>query len=380
MSAQIEIQIIAIIVAVACSIPGVFLVLRKMAMMSDAITHTILLGIVLGFFVVKNLDSPLLIIGATLVGLLTVYLVELLGKTKLVSEDSAIGIVFPLLFSVAIILISRYAGNVHLDTDSVLLGELAFAPFNRLKIFGVDIGAKAIYTMGVILILNIGLMVVFFKEIKIAIFDEQLAAVLGFSPVIIQYGIMTSVSITTVGAFEAVGSILVIAFMIGPPISAYLMTDSLKRMIGISAFIGAFNAVIGYQFAALFDVSIAGMMATVTGATFFVILIIAPQRGIISVLIRRKKQRIDFAKKSMLFHILHHEGKPNESIENGVETIYHHLNYSKDFLQKIIDIVRNEGILIEENNVFKLTQMGKKYTINSYEEIVQSFNAEYEGE
>ncbi len=103
-------------------------------------------------------------------GLLTVYLVELLGKTKLVSEDSAIGIVFPLLFSVAIILISRYAGNVHLDTDSVLLGELAFAPFNRLKIFGVDIGAKAIYTMGVILILNYWFDGCFFKEIKIAIF------------------------------------------------------------------------------------------------------------------------------------------------------------------------------------------------------------------
>jgi len=377
MSAQLEIQIIAIIVAVACSIPGVFLVLRKLAMMSDAITHTILLGIIIGFFAVKNLDSPILIIGATLIGLLTVYLVELLGKTRLVSEDSAIGIVFPLLFSIAIILISRYAGSVHIDTDSVLLGELAFAPFNRLKVFGVDIGAKAIYSMGIILIINLALTIVFFKEIKLAIFDKQLASVLGFSPILIQYGIMTSVSITTVGAFEAVGSILVIAFMIGPPITAYLLTDNLKKMIGISAFIGGINAIIGFQLAVLFDVSIAGSMATVTGLTFMLIFVFAPERGIITVMLTRKNQKIEFAKKTMLFHILQHEGKDNEAIESGVDTIFHHLNLRKDFLIQIINHLIEEEKLIEEDSMYKLTEKGRQYTIASYEEIVQSFNEEY---
>lgn len=134
MTPQLEIQIIAVMVAVACSLPGVFLVLRKMSMMSDAITHTILLGIVIAFFITHSLTSPLLIVGAALVGVITVFLTEILNSTKLVSEDSAIGIVFPLLFSIAIIMISKYAGSVHLDTDSVLLGELAFAPFNRMKI------------------------------------------------------------------------------------------------------------------------------------------------------------------------------------------------------------------------------------------------------
>jgi manganese/zinc/iron transport system permease protein len=207
MSPQLEIQII---VAVACSIPGVFLILRKMAMMSDAITpdaitHTILLGIVVVFFIVEDLNSPFLILGATIVGILTVYLVEALNRTKLVAEDSAIGIVFPLLFSIAIIIISKYAGSVHLDTDSVLLGELAFAPFDRLKIGGVDIGAKSIYSMGAILILNFAFVSLFFKELKIATFDAGLAAALGFAPVFVHYALMTSVSITAVGAFQAVG-------------------------------------------------------------------------------------------------------------------------------------------------------------------------------
>ena len=135
----LEIQLIAIMVASACSILGTFLVLKSMAMVSDAITHTILLGIVVAFFMVHDLNSPLLIVGAGIVGVMTVYLVELLNSTRLVKEDSAIGVIFPLLFSIAVILLSKFAQNVHLDVDSVLLGELAFAPFNRVAIFGLSI-------------------------------------------------------------------------------------------------------------------------------------------------------------------------------------------------------------------------------------------------
>lgn len=376
MSPQIEIQIIAVIVAVACSIPGVFLVLRKMAMMSDAITHTILLGIILGFFIVQDVNSPFLIIGATLVGLLTVYMVELLTRTRLVSEDSAIGIVFPFLFSIAIILISRYAGNVHIDIDSVLLGELAFAPFNRLRIFGIDFGAKGMYTMGIILLINLGLVWTFFKEIKITVFDAELAAVLGFSPVLIQYGLMASVSVTTVGAFEAVGSILVIAFMIGPPVSAYLLTDDLKKMLFISSGIGAVNALAGYQIASFYDVSIAGSMATFTGITFLAVFIFAPQRGMISVIQRRRFQTVDFATKTLLFHLFQHEGKPNEADENGVSSIYKHLNLRKDFLKKIIQQLMNEGKLQEDSGIYRLTDGGREYTVESYESIIESFDSE----
>ena len=153
MSAGLEIQLIAILVAGACSILGVFLVLKSMAMVSDAITHTILLGIVLAFFIVHDLNSPLLIIGAGIVGVLTVYLVELLNSTRLLKEDSAIGIVFPLLFSMAVILISKYTKNVHLDVDSVLLGELAFAPFNRIEIFGFSV-AKSLVSIFIIFIVG----------------------------------------------------------------------------------------------------------------------------------------------------------------------------------------------------------------------------------
>src|SRR5512134_2277386 len=293
--AQLEIQLIAAIVAVACALPGVFLVLRRMAMMSDAISHTVLLGIVVAFFITKSLESPLLLIGAALMGVITVSLVELLNRTRLVREDAAIGLAFPFIFSIAVILISRYAGDVHLDTDAVLLGELAFAPFNRLRLFGLDIGPEALYTTGGILLLNLIFIVLFYKELKLATFDPALAAALGFLPAVIHYVLMTLVSLTAVGAFDAVGSVLVVAFMIAPPAAAYLLTDRLSRMLLYSVLIGVFSAISGYWLAHALDASIAGSMAVMTGASFLAAYLFAPEQGLIARVRRRQGQRIEFA-------------------------------------------------------------------------------------
>ena len=198
MNSFAEILLIAIFMSAACALPGNFLVLRRMSMLTDAISHTVLLGIVLAFLAVGSLDSPFLIIGASLMGVLTVWLIELLYQSRLVASDSAIGLIFPLLFSIAVILVTRYAGNVHLDTDCILLGELAFAPFDRLIINGTDFGAKGLYTGGSVLILSAAVISLFYKEIKLATFDPVLAGVLGFSPAVIHYGLMSLVSLVAV--------------------------------------------------------------------------------------------------------------------------------------------------------------------------------------
>src|SRR5262249_47108473 len=161
--------------------------------------------------------SPWLLFGAAATGLVTVSLVELLQRTRRVKEDAAIGLVFPALFSVSIILVSHYAENIHLDTDSVLLGELAFAPLDHLELGSLDLGPKAAWVMAGILLLNVGFELLFYKELKLATFDAGLAAALGFSPALVHYGLMALVSVTAVGAFDAVGSILVVALMIVPP-------------------------------------------------------------------------------------------------------------------------------------------------------------------
>ncbi len=358
-SFQIEIQLIAIVVAVACALPGVFLVLRQMAMLSDAISHTVLLGIVIAFFIVQDINSPLLIFGAALTGVLTVILVELLHRTKLVKEDAAIGLVFPALFSLAVILISRFAGDVHLDVDAVLLGELAFAPFDRLIIAGRDLGPVSLYVMGGILLLNILFITLFYKELKLATFDAGLAAALGFAPTLIHYGLMTIVSITAVGAFDAVGSILVVALMIAPPVTAYLLTDSLPRMIGLSALIGALSALAGFWLARLLDASIAGSMATVTGLFFALAFLFAPQRGLVSLARRRQGQRWTFAQTALTIHLLNHQGAPDEAEECSVAHLEEHLRWEPAFAQRVVRLCERAGFIERENGRLLLTENGR---------------------
>jgi manganese/zinc/iron transport system permease protein len=290
-----DIYLVAVVVAIACALPGVFLVIRGTTMLSDAITHSVLLGIVLAFFITNDLNSPLLMIGATLVGLLVVWLIEALQRTKLMSSDAAIGIVFPLFFSLGIILITRYAGDVHLDTDSVLMGELAFAPFRRASIFGIDLGPASLISMLVILLLNVGFILLFFKELKVTTFDPVFSAVIGLSPAIIHYGLMGLVSLTAVGAYDAVGSILVVGFMVGPGLSAYLLTNDLKKMIGIAVAFAIFNSIVGVTAARYFDVSLAGMIATVTGITTFLAFLFSPLKGWL-------KKRRDYNKQKEAFN------------------------------------------------------------------------------
>ena len=358
--AQLEIQLIASIVAVACALPGVFLVLRRMAMMSDAISHTVLLGIVIAFFITKNINSPLLLIGAALMGVITVSLVELLNRTRLVHEDAAIGLVFPAIFSVAVILISRFAGDVHLDTDAVLLGELAFAPFNRLRLFGMDIGPQALYSSGGILLLNILFIFLLYKELKLATFDPALAAVLGFAPAVIHYGLMTLVSLTAVGAFDAVGSVLVVAFMIAPPAAAYLLTDNLSRMLIYSALIGIFSAVGGYWLAHGLDASIAGSMATMTGISFLIAYLLAPERGLIAQARRRRAQRVEFALTMLTMHIAHHTATLEAEQENEVIRLNEHLKWSPQFAMEIVGIAERRALVQQKKGLLVLTESGLK--------------------
>ena len=271
MSAGLTIQLIAILISVACSLLGVFLVLRSMSMLTDAISHTILLGIVFSFFITHKLDSPLLIVGATLVGLLTVYLVELITDTNLVKEDAAIGIVLSVLFSIAVVLISKYTANIHLDIDTVLLGEIAFAPFHTEEIFGFKIASGIVNGLS-ILILNLLVITIFFKEIKISIFDRALALTLGLLPEVFHYLLMSLVSVTAVVSFDVVGATLMISFMIGPAATAYMISKNLRRMLIYSALIGAISSILGYHLAVFLDVSISGSIAVVIGVIFFVVL------------------------------------------------------------------------------------------------------------
>ncbi len=356
----LEIQLVAVVTAVACALPGVFLVLRRTAMLSDAISHAILLGIVLAFFVARDLSSPLLIAGAAGMGILTVTLVELLTRTRLVKEDAAIGLVFPALFSLGVILIARYAGNVHLDTDSVLLGELAFAPLNRLVAAGSDLGPKSLWVMAGILVLGLAFILIFYKELKLSTFDAGLAAVLGFSPAALHYALMALVSVTAVGAFDAVGSVLVVALMIAPPATAYLLADSLEGMLILSAVAGVVSAVGGFWAAYALDVSIAGAMATATGTCFLCAYLWAPERGLVAVARRRRRQRWEFAETMLAIHLHQHEDRPEAASELREDHLVEHLAWTAAFARDVVQRAERHGTLVRRAGSLELTPPGRK--------------------
>jgi manganese/zinc/iron transport system permease protein len=359
--AQIEIILIASVVAASCSLIGVFLVLRRMSLMSDAISHAILLGIVIMFFFIESTASLPMIFAATLTGVLTVTLVEALFRSRLVKEDAAIGLVFPALFSIGVILISRYAANVHLDTDAVLLGELAFAPFDRLVVGGADLGPKALWLAGSVGLVNLLFIVLFYKELKLATFDAGLAAALGFSPVAIHYALMTLVSVTAVSSFEAVGSVLVVALMITPPAAAYLLTDRLTVMLALSVVLAIVSAVLGYFLARLLDASIAGSMATMTGVIFALVLFLAPERGLIARWALRRRQRWQFAGEMLLVHLSHHEGTPEEAAECSLDHLDQHMKWSPAFGERVVTHLTRSGLARRVDATgLRLTDRGRK--------------------
>ena len=302
MSSDLIIIGTAVLVAANCASIGAFLVLRQMAMMSDAISHSVLLGIVIAVFAVGGRETVPVIVGGVLSGILTVSLVELLYRTGKLRQDSSIGIVFPFLFAIGVILVTQ-AGNVHIDAQHVLYGSIEFVPFDTLYVDEINIGSKSLWVLGILAIANISFITILYKELKISAFDASLAVSVGLMPVLIHYLLMIMVATTAVIAFESVGAILVIAFFIVPAAAAYLLTDRLSRMIILSVGLGIISAVTGYLFAILADVSIAGSMATMAGIMFGLIWVFAPNRGLISRWRRISKQRFEIDVGIMLTHM-----------------------------------------------------------------------------
>lgn len=363
MAAQFEIVLIASIIAVSCSLVGVFLVIRKLSMISDAISHTVLLGIVVVFLITKDIASPFMMVGAVIVGLLTVYLIETLQSTGLVSEEASVGVVFPFLFSIAIVLISRYAGSVHLDTDAVLLGEIAFAPLDRLNILGLSV-PKALVSASVMLLINGIAIKVFFKELKLTSFDAILATTLGFSPFLMNTLLMTLVSMTSVTSFNAVGSILVIALMIGPALTANLLTHDFKKLIVYSMLIAVFNVIVGYQIASFFDVSIAGSMALFTGINFSFVFLFSKQSGYVSRKIGLRHQQATIHENVVLFYIEEHDPMHYDEIRSSTRM-------SDRQLQNALNRLESRHLIDRQTDAYVVTDLGKSYIHNVEHELFE---------
>ena len=259
------------LIAISCGLLGCYLVLRKMAMVGDAISHAVLPGIVLAYLLSGSRETLPMLIGAAVLGVLTTVLIELFYKKAALQVDASIGITFTWLFAIGIILISLFAGQVDLDQDCVLYGEIAYVPLDLwITGSGLNMGLRTVWMSGVLLVVILLFIWRGYKGLFITTFNEEFAKAIGIGVAFWHYALMSAVSLTTVVSFESVGAILVVAFLIVPPSTAYLLTNNLKKMLVITSVICFLCALGGYFLASIINGSIAGAMATVAGVLFFI--------------------------------------------------------------------------------------------------------------
>jgi manganese/zinc/iron transport system permease protein len=443
------------LIAVSGALLGVFLLLRGMAMTSDAISHTVLLGIV-GMFlalaalgVSVDLGSPLLILGAAAAGMGTVALTETLYRTGLVRQDAALGLAFPFLFALAVILVSRFVDDVHLDADSVMVGEIGIAwadatphcydrcesvtitpddprarmvractncrtlgipPRHPDAVFSETCANCGTYTpgaafaaglldtppevvffprsLGVMGVLTLGVLafvLAFYKELKLTTFDAALGRALGFRPGAMHYALMALVSLVAVGGFNAVGSILMVAFFVLPAAAAYLLTRRLGLMLLIAPVLGIVGASFGYElargsvfglfrlgdaFAALnaafglalpetWNSSISASMVIVLLLLFIAAWVCAPQDGLIVGAVRRFRQRQRFIEMALMGHIVNHEAADDAAEELALDGLHAHLGWSAPLTQWALARLRARGWVEVRDGLLAMTEPGR---------------------
>jgi manganese/zinc/iron transport system permease protein len=269
-------------IAISCALIGSFLMLRKMALAGDAISHAVLPGIVVAFLLSGSRSPLFMIAGASALGLLTTFGMEWLHKKARLQNDAAIGLTFTFLFAVGIIMLSAWAGKVDLDQECVLYGELAYAPLDVwITPSGTVLGPRSLYITGVLCTLVLVIIIRAYRPLMLTTFDPAFASAIGISTSFYHYLLMGLVSVTTVVSFELVGAILVVALLIAPAATAYLLTNSLRTMLILACFFGTAAVAAGYALATALDVSIAGSIATVNGLWFVAAFLFSPAHGLL---------------------------------------------------------------------------------------------------
>lgn len=315
----------AALAAMACALPGAFLLLRRQSMMGDALSHTVLPGIVIAFLAAQWLlaaevitagtyaavRGAVMFAGALGIGIVTALLTEWVRRLGRVEDSAALGVVYTALFALGVLLVRLFADSVHIDADCVLYGEVQNAVLDRVP--GTLIPRAAV-TSAVMLLVNGLLVTAFYKELRLCAFDPQLATTQGVSARAMHYCVMAVTAATLVAAFKTAGSILVVAMLIVPAATARLLTDRLWLMLLLSLVVAAASAALGHVlaiaavpvlfhklgFAEVGAASTTGMMALSSGLLFAVALLFSPRAGVVSRLLDRFRLSLRIAAEDML--------------------------------------------------------------------------------
>lgn len=306
--------------AASAALLGNFLVLRRLSLMGDAISHAVLPGLAAAFFITGQRHGFVMFVGAAIVGVLTVLLTELARQYGRVEEGASIGVVFTFLFALGLIMIVRGADQVDLDPNCVLHGSLETAVLDTVEVGGVWV-PRVVVSLGCVLIANALFVVGLYRQLKVSTFDPQLARAQGIPVTLLHYLLAAFVAVTAVASFESVGNILVVAMLVVPPITAWLLTDRLWVMIVLSVIAGVGGAVLGHLGAITIptwfgmpSTSTAGMMAVATGVLLLLAALFAPRKGILSRAIRSAQVSLSVLGEDVLARLFRVEQQGTRSV------------------------------------------------------------------
>ena len=361
------IVIIGSLCAAGCAVPGTVLVLRRMSLMGDAISHTVLPGIAIAFLVTGSRDPIAMLIGSVVLGLLTAFLVQAIHSLGKVEVGASMGIVFTVLFAFGLVLMRQAIDHVDIDPDCVLNGAIEFAWFDQDPDgWGIPRGA---IVNGVMLLVNALVMLLLYKEFKITAFDPALAKTQGISPAVMHYILMTMTAATAVAAFETVGSILVVAMFVVPPATAYILTDRYGVLIVLSLGIGVLAAGLGHLSAitvptwfGFSGTTTAGAMATIAGVLFLFAWIFSPSQGLLASLRKKQRRRALILHEDVLGFLWRVEERNNAHI--AVEELPRLLSSTLRSIKKSFRSLCKAGEVRPEGGTYVLTQQGRKRAVS----------------
>ena len=313
------IVLMGFLITAACGLIGNYLILRRMALVGDAISHSVLPGLAIAFLLSHSLNTLPMFIGALGAGLVTTVLIELIHKKSRVKQDSAIGITFSTLFAIGVILISfGQMEEVHLDAECVLYGEIALVPLDlpvqtqlgpgalsvveKIPLLNSEmflngnvltIAPPSVIRMAVVTGITLLLILVFYKELLVTSFDSGLSSSLGINATMVHYALMAMLSVIIVSAFEAVGAILVIAMLILPGATASLLAHQLPPMFGITVLHALLSAVGGVHLATWLNCSPAGAMVVAGSVLFALAWVFSPSEGLLRRWLGRELDELD---------------------------------------------------------------------------------------
>ncbi|SPJ39402.1 Manganese transport system membrane protein MntB [Corynebacterium diphtheriae subsp. lausannense] len=271
MTFAMSVSLLTLVVALTAAIPGVVLVLRRQAMLSDALSHAVLPGIAVGALWTTNPNSPILLIGATLSGVLVMALTEWVRGRKRVTEDSATGLIFPAFFAIGVILISTKFNRSSISEHTVLVGDLNISAMQHLVVGTIDFGPKSAWTIGAVGLFTLALLLVAKRPLAISTFDPVFARTVGIRTRLINYLVMTMVSLTIVVVFDAAGAVLAVALMIVPAATALMIASSEGAMLLVTLVVAAVGSQAGFWVAYRLDAATSPTMAFVDSLIFLAV-------------------------------------------------------------------------------------------------------------